>query len=255
MWDPQAYLNYDELRARPFHELLARVRARQPRRVVDAGCGPGTLTAELRRRWPDATVEAFDSSPDMVAAARDAGVTARVLDVTAWEPRPDTDVVVANAVLQWVPEHRELLCRWAGELPRGAWLAMQVPGNMAAPSHRVVRELAASERWAPLLRDVRMRGAEAVGEPRDYADLIADEGCAVDAWETTYLHRLSGPDPVLNWITGTALRPVVAALDPAAWEDFRADLAPLLRAAYPPRADGTTWFPFRRIFVVARTGG
>ncbi len=111
MWDPQAYLDYDELRSRPFHELVARVGAERPRRVVDAGCGPGTLTAELERRWPGAVVEAFDSSPEMVAAARERGVDARLFDITEWRPEPDTDVVVSNAVLQWVPGHAALLRR------------------------------------------------------------------------------------------------------------------------------------------------
>ncbi len=253
MWDPQAYLDYGELRARPFRELVARVGAERPRRVVDVGCGPGTLTAELARRWPEARLEAFDNSPEMVAAARERGVAARLCDVSDWRPEPDTDVVVSNAVLQWVPGHEQLLRRWVGELPPGAWLAVQVPGNMEAPSHRVVRELAASEPWAHRLRDVRLRGVDAVYEPLDYAALLADLGCAVDAWETTYVQQLTGENAVLEWITGTALRPVAAALDHGEWQRFRRDLAPLLDEAYPPRRDGTTWFPFRRVFVVART--
>lgn len=253
MWDPRAYLDYGELRARPFRELVARVGAERPRRVVDAGCGPGTLTVELADRWPEATLEAFDNSPEMVAAARERGVDARLVDVTDWRPAPDTDVVVSNAVLQWVPGHEELLRRWVAELPPGAWLAVQVPGNMDAPAHRLVRHLAASEAWADRLRTVRLLGADAVYEPLDYAELLADLGCAVDVWETTYVQRLTGENAVLEWVTGTALRPIAAALAPAEWREFRRDLAPLLDEAYPPRADGTTWFPFRRIFVVART--
>jgi trans-aconitate 2-methyltransferase len=58
---------------------------------------------------------------------------------------------------------------------------------------------------------------------------------------------------VLDWISGTALRPVREALTPDNYAAFRAELAPRLRAAYPRRPDGTTWFPFRRIFAVART--
>lgn len=253
MWDPGLYLHYGDLRARPFRELVARVGAEGPRRVVDAGCGPGTLTAELARRWPEAKVEAFDNSPEMVAAARENGVAAELRDVTEWTPSPDTDVVVSNAVLHWVPEHEAVLRRWVEAMPPRAWLAMQVPGNMAAPSHRVVREVAASPRWAERLRDVRLRGTESVLEPMDYADLFADLGCDVDAWETTYVQRLEGDDAVLEWITGTTLRPIAAALDTDEWDAFRRDLAPLLDEAYPPREDGTTWFPFRRIFVVART--
>ncbi|MTD54883.1 trans-aconitate 2-methyltransferase [Amycolatopsis pithecellobii] len=252
MWDPAKYLAYADQRGRPFHELVGRIDAAAPRRVVDLGCGPGNLTKTLASRWPSATLEASDSSPEMVAAALAAGVPAQVQDVHDWQPAPDTDVVLTNAVLQWVPDHRELLRRWAGELPSGAWLGMQVPGNFGAPSHTLIRELASSPAWADVLGAAVFRGDETVGEPQDYADLFADAGCRVDAWETTYVQRLSGADPVLEWVSGTALRPVKAVLGEAAWERFRSALAPLLAEAYPPRADGTTWFRFRRIFAVAR---
>ncbi|MBB4682600.1 trans-aconitate 2-methyltransferase [Amycolatopsis jiangsuensis] len=255
MWDPAKYLDYADLRARPFFDLVGRIPAVSPRRVTDLGCGPGNLTVDLARRWPDAVLEAVDSSPEMVAAARERGVTAEVADVRSWEPRPDTDVVVSNAVLQWVPGHDELLRRWVTQLPPGAHLAVQVPGNFGAPSHRIVRDLAASPSWRSKLGSANLRAEDAVATPRAYADLLADAGCAVDAWETTYTQPLTGPRAVLEWITGTALRPVRAALPDAEWAAFREELAPLLDEAYPTRPDGTTWFEFRRIFFVARTPG
>jgi trans-aconitate 2-methyltransferase len=244
-WDPTLYLSFDDHRARPFHDLLARVGAPAPRRVVDLGCGPGHLTGLLTARWPGAAVGAVDSSPDMVAAARDRGIDARQVDVVDWMPEPDTDVVVSNAVLHWVPTHLQLLPRWLAALPSGAWFALQVPGNFGAPSHALVRELAEGR--------VTLRGEAAVPEPDAYAEVLAGCGADVDVWETTYHQRLTGPDPVLHWIGATALRPVRDALPPDEYEAFRAELAPRLRAAYPARPDGTTWFPFRRIFAVART--
>lgn len=253
MWNPETYLRYGDLRARPFHDLLGRIAASHPRRVLDLGCGPGNLTRVLAERWPDAVVEAIDSSPDMVTAAREAGVAAELGDVGDWGPSDDTDVVVSNAVLQWVPEHRDLLRRWVRQLPAGAWLAVQVPGNFDAPSHRLIRQLADEPEWAATLGTGVPLDEDVVATPQGYADLLADEGCSVDAWETTYLQRLDGPDPVLNWVSGTALRPVRAALGDEDWQRFRARLAVLLTDAYPPRADGSTWFPFRRVFVVART--
>ncbi|MEC3981959.1 trans-aconitate 2-methyltransferase [Amycolatopsis sp. H20-H5] len=254
MWDPAKYLDYADLRGRPFYDLLARVPVTRPRRVADLGCGPGNLTVDLSKRWPDAIIEASDSSPEMVEAARGRGLDAQVVDVRDWTPRPDTDLLLSNAVLQWVPNHRELLPRWVAQLPSGAVIACQVPGNFAAPSHSLVRELAATPEWAPRLADVVFREDETVDTPQGYGELLAGAGCAVDAWETTYLQRLAGPDAVLEWITGTALRPVKAALDEEAWQRFRDRLAPMLDDAYPPRGDGTTWFAFRRIFFVATIG-
>jgi trans-aconitate 2-methyltransferase len=242
-WDPALYLDFDDLRARPFRDLVARIRTEDPRRVVDLGCGPGNMTATLAARWPEAILEATDSSAEMVAAARANGIDARREPVEDWMPAPDTDVVVSNAVLQWVPTHRALLPRWITALPPGATVAFQVPGNFAAPSHALTRALA--ER-----RGITLRGEAGVAEPVEYAELLA--GTDADVWETTYVQRLTGEDPVLHWISSTALRPVRDALSADDYADFTAELAPQLRAAYPPSADGATWFPFRRIFAVAR---
>jgi trans-aconitate 2-methyltransferase len=252
VWDPEKYLDYADLRARPFHDLIARIGVSSPRRVVDLGCGPGNLTVSLRERWPGAILECGDSSPEMVESARSRGLDASLLDVRDWTPAPDTDVVVSNAVLQWVPGHESLLRRWVSELPPGAVVAVQVPGNFNAPSHALTRELAASPAWASRLADVVLREDDAVLSPLGYANLLADAGCGVDAWETTYVQSLRGPRAVLEWITGTALRPVRAALPDEEWEQFRTELAPRLDEAYPTRADGTTWFEFRRVFFVAQ---
>ncbi len=251
MWNPGKYLAFSDHRGRPFFELLSRVDAAGPRRVVDLGCGPGNLTATLTDRWPGAVLEAWDSSPEMVEDAVRRGVDARVGDVRDWAPAPDTDVVVSNAALHWVPEHAELVTRWAQQLAPGAWIAFQVPGNFGAPSHQLVRDLAGRPQWSDLLTDHPLPD-DAVLSPARYADLLTDAGCSVDAWETTYVHELTGTVPVLEWITGTALRPVRSVLDDTQWERFRAELVPLLDAAYPARPDGITFFPFRRIFVAAQ---
>jgi trans-aconitate 2-methyltransferase len=249
VWDPSLYLDFDDHRSRPFHDLLARVGATAPRRVVDLGCGPGHLTALLSARWPGATVTASDSSAEMVAAARARGIDAVQADVVDWMPAPEDDVVITNAVLQWVPTHLTLLPRWLGAMPSGGWFAMQVPGNVDAPSHALMRETLDQPRWRSR---VDLRSDDAVPTPGGYAELLSGAGTDVDVWETTYLHRLTGADPVLHWISATALRPVRDALPGNDYADFRAELAPRLRAAYPARPDGTTWFPFRRIFAVAR---
>ncbi|MGZ4542184.1 MAG: trans-aconitate 2-methyltransferase [Mycobacteriaceae bacterium] len=256
MWDAAQYLRFADHRERPFHELLERVGAEYPRRVVDVGCGPGTLTSVLALRWPSAVVEAFDSSPEMVSAARERGVKASLGDVTEWRPGADVDVIMCNAVLQWVPDHVEVMTRWAETMAAGAWLAVQVPGNFGAPSHALTRELAAEPQWRAQLDGV-LRGPETVHEPLVYAERLAALGCTVDVWESTYIQRLPGRDPVLHWISGSALRPVRATLNDADWTRFAAELAPRLREAHPEttlegEAEGGAWMPFRRIFIVAQ---
>ena len=117
-------------------------------------------------------------------------------------PAAETDVVVTNAALQWVPGHQEMLGRWLAALRPGAWFGMQVPGNFNAPSHTLMRELAATARWRPMLKDV-LRGGESVGEPADYLRIMLDAGCTADAWETTYQQVLPGR---IRCLSGCAAR-------------------------------------------------
>lgn len=252
MWNPDVYLAFADHRGRPFFDLTSRIGATDPRRVADLGCGPGNLTVTLAQRWPNAVLEAVDSSPEMVSAARERGLDAVVGDITAWTPSPDTDVVVSNAAMQWVPSHRDVLVRWAALLAPGAWIAMQVPGNFDNASHRAVRAVARSSEFADDLADIMFRDADVVDTPLQYAELLTGAGCAVDAWETTYIHELAGETPVLDWITGTALTDVKSRLSEKRWQDYRRAIIPLLAQAYPARPDGKTFFPFRRVFVVAR---
>ncbi|HEY7145129.1 MAG TPA: trans-aconitate 2-methyltransferase [Streptosporangiaceae bacterium] len=256
MWDPGQYRRFADERSRPFADLLSRVKAEDPALVADIGCGPGELTASLSQRWPGAQVLGLDSSPEMIAAAQAlpaaAGTGSRLsftlADAGDWQPDRPADVIVSNAVLQWIPGHLEVLARWAGFLAPGGTLAIQVPANYDQPSHAILRELAGSPAWRPLLARVQLNRQAA--DPAEYLDLLARAGCAVDAWETTYLHVLPGADPVLDWYRGTGLRPVLAALAARQAADFTAAYGARLREAYPAAPYGTV-LPFRRVFAVA----
>jgi trans-aconitate 2-methyltransferase len=252
-WDPARYLRFAGERARPFADLMARVDAAAPGSVVDMGCGEGALTASLAHRWPGARVTGVDSSATMLAAATAHALPGRVDftagDVRDWAPGGPVDVVVSNAVLHWVPGHERILSRWAGWLAPGGWVAVQVPGNFRAPTHALLTALCRSPRWSD-----RLAGAapdpDAVLEPAVYYDVLTAAGLDADVWETTYLHVLTGDDPVLAWVRSTVLRPVLALLGEDDAAELTAAYAAALREAYPPRPDGTTLLPFRRIFAV-----
>jgi trans-aconitate 2-methyltransferase len=254
MWDPAQYQHFGDERSRPFFDLLARVGAQAPDTVVDLGCGPGTLTVALTRRWPGAVVRGIDNSAEMIEAAQALpdGVGQRLSfvqgDVRDWKPDGGVDVIVSNAVLQWVPDHLAVLARWAGFLQAGGWLAFQIPGNYDQPSHVALRELASGGRWHSLLAGVQLNRQAA--DPAQYLDLLTRAGFEVDAWETTYLHVLHGEDPVLDWYKGTGLRPVLAALRPEQAAEFLDEYRARMSEAYPAASYGTV-FPFRRVFVVA----
>jgi trans-aconitate 2-methyltransferase len=250
-WDPDRYLTYADERGRPFVELVARVGAASPATVVDLGCGPGNLTALLRDRWPDARIRGLDSSPPMIAAAQevDVSIDFEVADLRTWAREADpVDVVVSNATLQWVPGHLDLLPELVGRVRPGGWLAFQVPGNFDEPSHTIRTSLAAEAPYADHTRDVAVPSSH---DPAVYLDRLTGLGCTVDAWETTYLHVLTGPDPVFTWVSGTGARPTLQALPDDLRPAFEKEFRRRLRAAYPQQ-DGCVVLPFRRVFVVAQ---
>jgi trans-aconitate 2-methyltransferase len=251
VWDPQRYLVFGDERARPFHDLISVVGADAPAEVVDLGCGPGNLTTILRQRWPGARVVGVDSSAEMVAVARDVeGIEVVHADLRDWVPERPVDVLVSNATLQWVPDHVELLPRLVDAVVPGGWFAFQVPGNFTEPSHRLLYRLADSQRWRD--RVGRQQVARPSShEPEEYLAVLAELDLAVQVWETTYLHVLPGEDAVLEWMSGTALRPVLDVLDGTEQAEFTDEYAVLLRTAYPRQSYGTV-LPYRRVFAVAR---
>ena len=237
-WDPSQYARHRDHRNRPFLDLLARIPNGSPAVVVDLGCGDGSQTVALGQRWPQARIIGTDSSPEMIAAAR----------------RGSVDVLLSNAVLQWVPEHRELLATWAQLLTPGGTLAFQVPGNFEAPSHRIIREVAAAQPRGAELTSA-LRHDRPVDDPADYAEQLGAVGLTPDCWETTYVQLLDPAgelaNPVLDWVKGTALRPLLDLLTgPDERAAFLADLDAALLSAYPRGPLGVA-FPFRRIFAVA----
>lgn len=264
-WSPTRYLQFTDERSRSFRELTARVAERLvpldavPDDIVDLGCGPGHLTGVLRSLWPEATVTGIDSSPAMIGKARDhdPGTTYLEGDIGDYAAGrlevTEADVVVSNAALQWVPRHRTLLTALR-DTARQVF-AFQVPGNHDAPSHLLLREVAAREPYASALGGPVAR--RATDDPAGYLDLLAHPDWTLDAWETTYTHVLHGPDPVLRWISATGAQPTLHALqdvDPALRERFEEDYGAALRAAYPARPYGTPLL-FRRVFVVAARNG
>ncbi len=250
-WDPKVYLDFEDERTRPAVELVARIPLKAPESVIDLGCGPGNSTALLARRWPNAKLEGLDSSEAMLDQARRSGVKAQWHsgDIPSWSPTKRYDVIFANAALHWLGDQDNLLRRLMAQVARGGVLAFQVPTNFNAPSHKLMRDTAAEGPWAEKLRDVRNI---VLGSAEGYYALLEPLAAGLDIWETDYLQVLTGEDAVFRWVSGTGLRPFLAALDGAEREAYVQDYKARLNRAYPMRASGKVLFPFKRLFVVAR---
>lgn len=225
--------------------------------VVDLGCGPGNLTSTLASRWPQATVIGVDNDDAMLRSANELVACGRAPsnlrfepgDISSWQPSEHVDVIVANAALQWVPAHLALLPRLVDSLAPGGSLALQVPGNFEDPHHLAIRQVMARSRWQARLDGLPERSLSSYPALVYQAEL-ARLGCDTDTWDTTYVHVLYGENPVLEWVKGTALRPVLTALGPDLGEAFCAELSELLNASFGTHPWGTP-FPFKRIFAVA----
>jgi len=251
-WNPEQYLKFGGERLRPALDLLARVAIEAPREIVDLGCGAGSVTALLRARWPAARIVGVDSSPPMLERARATlpDVEWMQADLADWAPDAAVDLLVSNAALHWLDDHATLFPRLLSYLRPGGVLAVQMPAQQDAPSHQIGYNLAESARWRERLRGLVRR--RPILETREYYALLGPRATALDLWLTEYLHPLSGDNPVAEFTKGSFVGAWLSALTADEAHEFEAEYRRQLTAAYPPRADGVTLFPFRRFFLVAR---
>ena len=259
-WEPDRYLRFAGQRARPYADLLAQIGAEAPGRVADLGCGPGNTTELLSDRWPDAHVLGVDSSAEMVAAAAGRTRPGRLeftrADLRAWHAPSPVDVLISNATLQWVPGHLDLLPRLLAQVAPGGWFAFGVPGNFGAPSHTLLADLQRAPHWRDRFTGAQYRPAS--HEPAEYLRALTDAAADADVWETTYYYVVDGEDGVFDFVSSTALRPVLVELggaDSADAKAFTAEYAAALCEAYPPTEYAgrvVQILPYRRLFAVAR---
>lgn len=250
-WDPAQYLKFAGPRLRPALDLLQRIDLDSPATIYDLGAGAGNVTRLIAARWPEARIVGIDGSAEMLAkaAADNPGIEWRQADLGTWRPDRPGDLIYSNAALHWLDDHDRLFpALFAALAPRGV-LAVQIPRNFGAPSHTSITETARNGPWRakiePLLRP------SPVAEPEFYYDLLAPLAASLDLWETEYLQVLEGENPVKEWTKGTWLSPLLAALEEPERSSFEAAYAARVAAAYPPRSDGKTLFPFRRMFLIA----
>jgi trans-aconitate 2-methyltransferase len=254
-WNPALYTRFEDERTRPAAELLARVPLAAPRLAYDLGCGPGNSTALIAARFPDAEVIGLDTSPAMLesARARLPGLAFAQADAATWAPDRAPDLIYANAVLQWLPDHASLLPRLFGLLAPGGVLAVQMPDNLAEPTHRLMREVAAAGPWAAAIGDPAVAGRLGrMLEPAGYYDLLAPMAAEVDVWRTAYHHRMADAAAIVDWVSATGLRPFLDPLNAEERAGFLAAYERAIEDAYPTRSDGQRLLAFPRVFIVAR---
>jgi trans-aconitate 2-methyltransferase len=251
-WDSEQYLRFARERTQPAVDLALRVEVAAPARVIDLGCGPGNSTSVLARRWPAADLTGLDNSAAMLASAREKFPQWRWVegDIATWQPDAAYDVIFSNAALQWLPDHRRDFPRLLSHVAPSGALAVQMPANLEAPAHRLMREVAASSAWRSHFPSAPREWH--VHPPEFYYDVLRPHASRLDLWTTDYVHVLEGIDGIIEWYRGTGLRPWLEALpDEATRTRFLGAYRARLVAYFPERADGRVLFPFHRIFIVA----
>lgn len=254
-WSASQYVKFEDERTRPARDLLAQVRLSEPVRIADLGCGPGNSTELLAERWPGAELTGIDSAPDMLAAARSRLPDCRFVeaDLAAWMPEAPYDLLFANAVFQWIPDHVAALQRLFAALPAGGVLAVQMPDNLGEPTHRLMEAVARSPAFANAFSGQELR-RPALPEPRDYFDALMPSAAHVDVWHTVYNHPLADAAAIVEWVKGTGLRPYLGAIPEPMRRDYLEAYREAIAAAYPPMADGRVLLRFPRLFIVAVRG-
>jgi trans-aconitate 2-methyltransferase len=250
-WSATLYMRYEAERTRPAVDLLNRAVGQSTERIADLGCGPGNSTELLANRFPTAEIIGLDTSEDMLAKARlrVPRATFENADIEHWRAGRPFDLIFANAALQWIPRHIDLMARLMSQLAPGGRLAVQVPDNLHEASHVLMRKIAAE----PLFREklAHAGGRERIGAFADYYAALTPHCAEIDVWRTTYVHPLKGPDAIVEWLQSTGLRPFLAPLTAQERETFLARYGEAIAATYPPLADGRVLLPFPRLFIVA----
>lgn len=252
-WSAKQYVAFEDERTRPARDLLAAIPDSEVRSAIDIGCGPGNSTELLVQRFAGAEVRGLDSSSDMISAARERLPQVRfdLADIDAWNEPGPFDVIFANAVLQWVPDHASLLPSLVARLSPGGSLAIQMPDNLDEPSHRLMREVAANGPWAS-----KLAGAAGLRTQREgagaYYSMLRSHCTRVDVWRTTYHHPLAGgAAAVVEWFKGSGLRPFLDPLDATERVQYLQQYTAAIEQAYPALDDGAVLLPFPRLFIVA----
>jgi trans-aconitate 2-methyltransferase len=253
LWSAHQYTRFENERTRPVHDLLAQLPTRPVANAVDIGCGPGNSTELLARRYPQAVVTGLDSSAEMIEAARKRlpDVHFELGDIATWQaPENQFDLILANAVLQWLPHHGSLLPALLGKLAKGGSLAAQIPDNLSEPTHRLMREIAGDVSWVHKLSGVLE--ARGVRQGADwYYRALRKSGATVNIWLTTYYHPLDGADAVVEWFKGSGLRPFLEPLTATERSAFLIRYRAAIEQAYPVLEDGTVLLAFPRLFFIA----
>ncbi len=251
-WSASQYVKFEDERTRPARDLLAQVPLETITHAVDLGCGPGNSTELIIDRYGASGVTGLDSDDNMLEAARKRlpGTTFTQADLATWQPERPVDLLFANAVFQWLPDHLEIFDRLMDGLAPGGALAVQMPDNLTEPTHLLMEETAHAGPWKTAFEQKSVR-RKPLPPPSTYYSRLIGKAKRVDVWHTYYNHPMADAAAIVEWVKGTGLRPYLDHAGEENREAYLADYLARVEKAYPEMSDGRVLLRFPRIFMVA----
>ncbi|MDM9647884.1 trans-aconitate 2-methyltransferase [Rhizobium sp. S163] len=254
-WSASQYVKFEDERTRPARDLLAQVPMEHIERAIDLGCGPGNSTELIIDRYGASGVSGLDSDLNMLEAARKRlpGTDFLEADLSTWQPKEPVDLLFANAVFQWLPNHLDIFDRLMDGLSPGGALAVQMPDNLTEPTHLLMEETAHAGPWKAAFEAKSVR-RNPLPPPSTYYSRLIGKAKRVDIWHTAYNHPMADAAAIVEWVKGTGLRPYLDHAGDQHREAFLADYLARVEKAYPKMSDGRVLLRFPRIFMVAVKG-
>jgi len=254
-WNPDQYGKFQQEREQPFLDLLALIQPAPSMRIVDLGCGTGSLTGRLHEALNAAETIGIDRSERMLEVARreplPRGLRFEAGTIESFDADASYDLIFSNAAFHWVEDHETLVGRLFAALKPGGQLAFQVPAMHDSPSHTLPNLLAGSDRFAATFGD--WQRPQPVLEPQQYSRLLFRAGFSQPKVRLiVYPHVFASRDQVVDWMKGSLLTEYEKRLQPEQFAEFlvlyRDRLLPLLDPDRP------FLFPFKRILCWGRKG-
>lgn len=250
-WNPNLYMQFRSERTQPSIDLIAKIKSVEPRSIIDIGCGPGNSTKELVNRWPKAKITGLDSSSAMIKKAEQDYPNQEwiVADALDYEPASEYDIVFSNAVIQWIPDHENLLKKFYGILSGNGLVAIQIPLFWDMPLGKIINETADDNRWKEKLEGIS--DLFTMHNYSFYYDHLSNLFDSIDIWETHYFHILDSQIAILEMMRSTGMKPYLDKLDKNLdKEKFEKKVLIGIEKAYPKQKNGKVLLPFKRLFFI-----
>ncbi|MGN1432388.1 MAG: methyltransferase domain-containing protein [Ruminococcus sp.] len=248
-WNSMQYLKFKNERTQPAIDLAKKIEHKNPKSIIDIGCGPGNSTAVLKENFKNAEILGIDSSEDMINKAKSEYDYLNFMLLDVQDDLKNIvrkfDVVFSNACIQWVPNHRNLIKRLMDLLNTGGVLAVQIPYNYEQPVHKIISEVSKRNKWK---NKFKVRRPMYVLNENEYFDLLSEISDNFSIWLTTYFHRMKSYEDLIEWYRGTGLRPYLELLDDSEKKEFENEILLEIKRSYPLQKNGEIIFKFPRLF-------